>query len=106
MPIRSFVCESCSRVISEVQSLFDDTMPFCKCGGMTRRAYAAETGVGRPTKIFHTPIEMYSVGMHPDEVPAFQQANPEIEVQGGVPVVKTRQEKKRVLKYFSFEEKS
>lgn len=106
MPARCFTCRSCGRIIEAIQGLFDDCLPACECGGETRRSYAAESDQSRPTKIFQTPIEMFSVGMHPDEVPAFRRANPEIEVHGGVPLAKTRQEKKRVLKYFNFEEHS
>lgn len=106
MPARCFTCRSCGRTIEAIQDLFDDGLPACECGSETRRDYTAESGLGRPTKMFQTPIEMFSVGMHPDEVPAFRQANPDIEVHGGVPLAKTRHEKKRVLKYFNFEEHS
>lgn len=106
MPYRCFRCTVCGFRSTELVGLHDDTHPTCYCGSEARRNYKAESDQSRPTKIFHTPIEMYSVGMHPDEVPAFRQANPDIEVQGGVPLAKTRHEKKRVLKYFNFEEHS
>ena len=105
MPERFFVCFPCRYMITQIQSLHDETIPICEgCGKETRRSYSMESTGGRPTKIFHTPIEMFSVGMKMDEVPAFRRANPGIEVREGIPIARTRQEKKRVLKYFNFEE--
>ena len=53
------------------------------------------------------PIIMYSVGLCPGEEKAFFKANREIELTpDGVPIAKTRQEKKQILKYFDYEERN
>ncbi len=106
MPERCFKCTVCGKINQQIQDLFDDIVPTCTCGGATNRSYKAESDNSRPTKMFHEPIEMFSVGMSPEEVPVFREANPAIEVRAGVPVAKTRQEKKRVLKYFGYGERN
>ena len=53
------------------------------------------------------PIIMYSVGLIPGEEAAFRKANREIELTDqGVPIARTRQQKKQILKYFDFEERN
>ena len=57
------------------------------------------------TGYYDKPIEMYSVGLVPGEYSAFRRANPEIDLTpDGVPIARTRQQKKQVLKYMGWQE--
>ena len=61
----------------------------------------------RVTGCFAEPIIMYSVGLVPGEEVAFHKANREIDLTpDGVPIARTRQQKKQILKYFDFQENS
>ena len=105
MPLRSYTCTECGITTQHFQGLRDSSNPPCSCGKPTFRDYAAESDPSRrPTGMFEKPIEMYSVGMAPDEVSAFRQALPHVEIQDGVPLARTRQEKKAILAYFNFQE--
>lgn len=76
--------------------------PACDCPPVER-----DYGVPRSGSVtgrFREPIEMHSVGMMPNEEPAFRRACPGIEVRDGAPVVHTRADKRRVLKYFGYQE--
>ncbi len=105
MPYKHFGCE-CGHVTISLQGILDDSFPACEgCGEpTTTREYATEFAGGRPTKVFDKPIEMFSVGMHPEEIPAFERKLPLIEHRGGVPLARTRHEKKQILRYFGYQE--
>jgi hypothetical protein len=48
---------------------------------------------------------MYSVGMHPEEIPAFKRKLPLIDTTpDGVPIARSRHQKKQILRYFGFQE--
>ena len=104
MPERAFTCYVCHEVKYLIQSLHESAIPQCSCGGNMFRDYTHEADGGRPTKVFDQPIEMFSIGMIPAEVAAFRQANPGMEVRDGVPIAKTRGQKKRALKFFGYQE--
>jgi hypothetical protein len=105
MPYKHFGC-SCGHVTVALLGILDDSFPPCdECGEPTiNRDYASEAGEGRTTKVFDKPIEMYSVGMTPNEIPAFERKLPLIEHREGVPLARTRHEKKQILRYFGFQE--
>lgn len=104
MPIYCFTCDSCGGKTDVLRSIsVRETDVRCSCDNLMTRDLGREQG-RRGTGEFHTPIEMFSVGMNADEVPAFRQSLPNVEVREGLPIVKTRQEKMQVLKYFGFQE--
>lgn len=105
MPYKHFGCE-CGHVTVALLGIKDDHYPACEdCGEQTTtREYATEFAGGRPTKVFDKPIEMYSVGMSPEEIPAFEKALPLIGHRGGVPLARTRHEKKQILRHFNHQE--
>jgi hypothetical protein len=111
MPERTFVCSKCGKVNLEFQSLMDETIPVC-CQLPMLRDYVAETTEGRrPTQMFRTPIEMYSIALNPEEIGDFKRRCPDVEVAEsgpmmGVPIARTRQQKLRALKVMGFEERN
>jgi hypothetical protein len=76
------------------------------------RDYAGESAAGRPpTQVFEKPIEMYSIALNPDEIHKFKQKCPGVEVAEsgpmmGIPIARTREQKKRALKTMGFEERN
>ena len=110
MPMRAFTCRACGLTKRYMQSLREDSLPSCSCGGETFRDYAEESTGRSPTGVFATPIEMYSIAMTPDEVPAFKQKCPDVDVategeMAGVPIARTRSQKLRALKAMGFQER-
>ncbi len=104
MPLYCFICPDCDEGVAILREIVNRTAPVvCICGGSMIRDIGGEQG-RRDMKEFKVPIEMMSIGMNPDEVPAFQRANPDIEIRAGVPIAHTRQQKLQALKYFGFEE--
>lgn len=111
MPMHDHECEQCGRKETVYHSIHESPeWPTC-CGDVMPRFYGKSDR--NVTGVFHKPIKMHSIGMaHQDEIDAFRQRNPEIEIHDdpdhpdfGVPIITTREEKLRVLRNEGYEEK-
>ncbi len=109
MPFRAFTCRNCETIADGMYGLHDDT-PKC-CYSPMVRDYHREGMGQRPTGAFDKPIVMYSVGLNPEEIPAFKKACPDIDVATsgplmGIPIARTRHQKKQILRTMGFEERN
>ena len=111
MPMRAFTCWECGVTKQHFQSLLDESLPKCPCGGKSFRDYSAERTDRRHTGVYEKPIEMFSVACSsPEEIQELKQKCPDIEVAMdgplmGVPIARSREQKLRVLKAVGFEER-
>ena len=104
MPMYPYECTDCGHVDEEYQSIRDEKLsecPVCR-GNYEKRVCQTTTTM----KEYKKPIEMHSIALtHQDDIEAFCRRNPGIQCSTdprdelyGVPVVKTRHEKTKVLK--------
>ena len=102
----TFTCPTCEQVYKVWQPKHRLRYPDCGlCGEGMNLVREVSKAMSRPTRCYDEPIIMYSVGLHPDEFTAFKTANREIDLTpDGVPIARTRAEKKQVLDYFRYEE--
>lgn len=102
-----FLCK-CGSSVTELQNPYKLRYPDCPdCGEMMDYLKEGPYNNRSVTGHFGEPIIMYSVGLIPGEEAAFRKANREIDLTDqGVPIAKTRQEKKQILKYFDYEERN
>lgn len=102
----AFTCSSCDRIELYWQDSYKLHYPDCtKCKGPMDYVRKPSTNDRSVTGCYTTPIEMFSCGLIPGELKAFKKANREIDLTDqGVPIARTRQQKKQVLEYFGFQE--
>ena len=116
MPIYAYECEDCGHAFSEVRPADErNDLPTCQCGKTMYRDYA---GAGQATHggkvAFDQPIEMHSIAVcNEADIAAFRRRNPDVEIgtdpgrdDFGVPVARTRKQKKDILRREGFEERN
>jgi putative FmdB family regulatory protein len=113
MPIYSYHCHNCQHADDEYQKLDSPALTECpKC--QTPNYHRVPTLAHTDLREFHTPIEMYSIGLNTDEeIREFQKRCPDVEVCRdpasdlyGIPIARNRAQKKAALKAVGFEEKN
>lgn len=111
MPIYSYACP-CGIRRDEYQKM--DSAPLTECPGCKRDTLRRVPSVPHTNlREFHTPIEMYSIGLNDDEeIRAFKQKCPDVDVCTdpasdlyGVPIARNRAQKKAALDAAGFEER-
>lgn len=108
MPMYQHKCE-CGHEDSYFRPMAESKeVPDCPvCGQPMPRNFHAEGAGPHLDKPFQKPIEMHSIALnHPDDIKAFKQRNPDVEVKDGVPIAHTRKEKLRILDREGFMEKN
>lgn len=113
MPIYVYQCEACGHEAEEFQHMSDDPLTCCPvCGNSSFKRVPTLTST--PQQEFATPIEMHSIGMnHPDDIREFKRLCPDVDVSDdpsdpnyGVPIARTRHQKKKALETAGFEERN
>ena len=103
----NFACK-CGITVVSWQDSYKLRYPDCpKCRVVMRYMREASAGVGGrpPTHNYDVPIEMFSCGLIEGELKSFSLANREIDLTDqGVPIAKTRLEKKQIMDYFNMKE--
>lgn len=111
MPAYPYVCDKCGHVATEFCTIsqYRRQIPCVQCsdGTQMRRSFAGKGPHSLDVPYQH-PIEMFSIAPNnPTELMAFQRRNPNVRLNDQmVPVVRSRQEKLRVLRNEGFEEKN
>lgn len=111
MPIYSYCCSNCQHADDEYQKMSSGSLtecPKCRAASYHRVPTLAHTDL----KEFHTPIEMYSIGLNDDEeIRAFKAKCPDVDVATdpndplyGIPVARNRAQKKKALDAMGFVE--
>lgn len=113
MPFYCYKCPACDATTRDLRSMSESEDPLaCECGAAMHRDFPAECGKRPPTHYYADPIEMYSVALNDtQEIADFQQRCPGVECSAdprnplfGVPVARTREQKKRILRTEGYEE--
>ena len=109
MPEYCFRCPQCNKRVSVLRPMKDwDKPKSCPhCSSYMGRDLAAEHTNSRST--YKKPIEMFSVAVDPEDISAFRQRNPGVDVAEkgpltGVPIARSRTEKLSILKNEGFHE--
>jgi len=105
--VAHFACK-CGQLYDLYQDPYKLRLPDCaKCGEVMEYIRTpADNPNLNVTGCYDVPIEMFSVGLIPGEYAAFKKANREIDLTDqGVPIARTYQEKKQILKYFDYEDR-
>jgi putative FmdB family regulatory protein len=120
MPMYSYYCNLCEHKEDHYQKMASDPITVCPKCGCDEASVGNRSNYNRvPTvphsnlREFHTPIEMYSIGMNDDaEIRAFKQKCPDVDVCTdpasdlyGVPIARNRAQKASALSAMGFEEK-
>ena len=113
MPIYVYNCNRCGYSEDEFQHIQDAAFVDCPACGRLDTYHRIVTLPHTDMKAYHKPIELHSIGLaHSDEIEAFQRRNPDTPISTdindplyGVPVVRSRKEKLKVLSNEGFEEK-
>jgi putative FmdB family regulatory protein len=100
-----YACEKCQHEFDEFQHMSDEPLTDCpECGEIA--LVRVPQRCGSLNREYQKPIEAYSIALDDeDEIRAFQVRNPGTQISTdrsdplfGVPVIRTRAEKKRVYK--------
>lgn len=110
MPLHDYKCLCGHEVPDVYHKMHSEAPELCpKCGkAMDRVPALAHTDM----KEFHTPITMFSIGLNsPEEIRAFKQKCPDVEVNEdpehpdwGLPIARSRKQKKQALKAMGYRE--
>jgi putative FmdB family regulatory protein len=111
MPLYTYKCTKCKRETIEFQKMADKHLTVCPiCRTKTYRRIPSLPNTD--LKEFHTPIEMYSIAMDDDAaIRKFIGDCPDVDVSTdkadpmyGVPVARSRRDKRQALKSAEFVE--
>ena len=108
MPMYDFKCPSCGILVSEYREINNRNnsgyCPSCDCE--TDRHIGSECP-HTDMKEYHKPIKMDSVAVQPYYQDELQQIlGPDIEIEAGRPVARTRKEKLHILRAMGYQEGS
>lgn len=113
MPLYDYRCSACGHErIDEFEKITSEPQTVCPSCGKATFARVPQV-VGNNLREFHTPIEMYSIGLNSDEeIREFRAKCPDVDVCTdsssdlyGVPIARNRAQKLAALKAAGFEER-